>query len=336
MSIDQPMPPYRMRKLAPIVLLLILASPFASASLTRHGRFVFTARITDLPTDAESVTLWVPIPSTGRDQIISEVLLDSDYKWTFAKGAKHGNQYAWTTIEEDFPEVVEVRVSFKVERRTVLFDRLEAGPVTQEQLRQSLLPSRLVTISPRIQTIATQITRGTGGVLEEARAIYDYVLATMKFDETEEGWGRGDTERACDIRSGNCTDFHSLFISLARARGIPARFIMGMPLLAQDEPVTSYRCWAEFYLQSKGWVPVDPSEASKTTDPAIQNFLFGNLDYDRIGFSIGRDIVLDPATAQPLNYMIYPYAEADGKMVGQPSISLDRWREESRPAAQKR
>ena len=27
-----------------------------------------------------------------------------------------------------------------------------------------------------------------------------------------------------------------------------------------------YHCWAEFYVKGKGWIPVDASDASKTTD----------------------------------------------------------------------
>jgi hypothetical protein len=37
---------------------------------------------------------------------------------------------------------------------------------------------------------------------------------------------------------------------------------------------------------------------------------------------MGRDIALTPATSEPLNYFIHPRAEAAGKVVGTPSISL--------------
>ena len=38
---------------------------------------------------------------------------------------------------------------------------------------------------------------------------------------------------------------------------------------------------------------------------------------------MGRDLVLTPPTAEPLNYFIYPHAEADGKDVGTPAIALE-------------
>src|SRR5438067_4174911 len=145
---------------------------------------------------------------------------------------------------------------------------------------------------------------------------------TMKFDKTIPGWGKGDTERACDIKAGNCTDFHSLFISLARAKGIPARFVIGFPLTAKDGMVKGYHCWAEFWLAGKGWIPVDASEASKSSDPKVRAFLFGNLDADRVQFTMGRDLVLKPKTSEPLNYFIYPHAEVGGQPVGAPAIAL--------------
>ena len=77
--------------------------------------------------------------------------------------------------------------------------------------------------------LATQTVAGKTGELQQARAIYDYVLANMKYDKTGTGWGRGDTLWACDSKRGNCTDFHSLFMSMARSQGIPARFDIWLP-----------------------------------------------------------------------------------------------------------
>src|SRR6266478_4743029 len=105
-------------------------------------------------------------------------------------------------------------------------------------------------------------------------------------------------------------------MSLARAKGIPARFVIGFPLTAKDGQVKGYHCWAEFWVPAKGWVPVDPSEASKSSDPNVRAYLFGNLDPDRVQFTVGRDLTLTPKTSEPLNYFIYPRAEAAGREVG--------------------
>ena len=174
-----------------------------------------------------------------------------------------------------------------------------------------------------MKKLANEVTAGKTTTVDQAHAIYDYLLATMKYDKTIPGWGHGDTERACDIKAGNCTDFHSLFMSMARAKAIPARFVIGFPMASDHGTVTGYHCWAEFYVNGKGWIPVDPSEASKSADATRRAYLFGNLDPDRVQFTMGRDLVLSPPTAEPLNYFIYPHAESGGKEVGTPAIALE-------------
>jgi hypothetical protein len=55
---------------------------------------------------------------------------------------------------------------------------------------------------------------------------------------------------------------------------------------------------------------VDASEAWKSKRHYA---CFGRLPSDRVAFTIGRDLVLESRQAgQPLNFLVYPYAEADG------------------------
>ena len=59
-------------------------------------------------------------------------------------------------------------------------------------------------------------------------------------------------------------------------------------------------------------MPVDASEAAK--DPARRTYFFGAHDENRVEFTRGRDLTLTPRQAgPPLNYFVYPYAEADGQ-----------------------
>ena len=126
---------------------------------------------------------------------------------------------------------------------------------------------------------------------------------------------------ACDAKKGNCTDFHSLFIAMARSQGIPARFEIGFPLPADKHSgeIAGYHCWADFYLDGKGWIPVDISEAWK--HPEKRDYFFGSHDVNRVQFSMGRDLKLAPAQeGKPLNYFVYPYVEVDGREY--PNIAL--------------
>ena len=60
------------------------------------------------------------------------------------------------------------------------------------------------------------------------------------------------------------------------------------------------------------WVPVDISEADK--DPDMNEYYYGNLTENRVTFTIGRELDLTPTQqAGPVNFLVYPYAEIDGK-----------------------
>jgi transglutaminase-like putative cysteine protease len=144
----------------------------------------------------------------------------------------------------------------------------------------------------------------------------------MKYSKEGKGWGQGDAVWACDSRFGNCTDFHSLFISMARGNKVPAKFEMGfsVPEKHGRGPVGGYHCWA-WFLSKQGWIPVDISEANRHPDQT--EYYFGNLTEDRVQFTTGRDITLAPPQAGgPLNYFIYPYAEVDGRAY--PAEKIDR------------
>jgi transglutaminase-like putative cysteine protease len=201
------------------------------------------------------------------------------------------------------------------------------------QLARFLEPDRLVPITGVPAQIATEQTKGATTPLERAKDIYEYVFRTMKYDKSGSGWGHGDTLWACDSKRGNCTDFHSVFISMARSQKIPARFQIGFPIPSDKSSaeIAGYHCWAEFYLDSTGWVPVDISEAWK--HPEKHDYFFGAYDVNRVQFTEGRDLKLAPAQdGGPLNYFVYPYVEAGGKEYANVSIAFSFEDVDAKPA----
>jgi transglutaminase-like putative cysteine protease len=296
--------------------------------LVRRVNATYTATVDSIPPGTTRLEAWIPLPAETQAQSVLALDVESSYATFRRYDAEFGNAYLYTKIEKAVPPRLNIQVRFQAERREVL----NSKPVSVSTWNRSpdiltpfLRPSRLVTVSPRILKLAQEITRDSNGTVEKARAIYNYVVNGVRYDKSIPGWGRGDTERVCDLRTGNCTDFHSLFISLAMASGIPARFVIGFPLSQKPkDSVTGYHCWADFYLPGRGWIPVDASDASKSQDPKRRDYLFGNLDPDRLQFTVGRDIRFSPAqSGEPLNYFIYPYAEADGKPITDTGMQLD-------------
>ena len=302
------------------LLLLLPLSAFAEEAKTFDA--TYTATVANVPAGLKTLDVWIPLPATRGWQRVSNVMIEAPFQFVRHTEKEFGNQYAFATIPNPPAGDLIVKVKFTATRDEATGAKPAEKGATRADLQRALKADRLVTISPRVRNLADELTKGISDPYDQAHAFFNYLIVTMKYDKTIPGWGQGDTERACDIKAGNCTDFHSLFISLARAKNIPARFVIGFPLTAADGNVKGYHCWAEFYVKGKGWIPVDASDASKLKDPAAQQYLFGHLDPNRVQFTVGRDLVLKPKTADPLNYFIYPRAEANGRTVGDPSIAL--------------
>lgn len=310
--------------LACVLTFVALGAALSSSSSTsaplRQFGFTYVAKIPALPADAKTSRIWIPLPQSDRYQTIRNLKIEAPFAYTERKDPEYGNEYLYFQVPASkVAEPAEVTVTFDVAR---LEHRvaLDTHPVSAESraasadLQRYLQPDRLVPLQGVIADLSAQQTQGITDPLAKARAIYNYVIATMRYDKSGTGWGNGDAIWACTAKRGNCTDFHSLFIGMMRAAGIPARFEIGFPLPVDqhDGAIPGYHCWAEFYVEPYGWIPVDASEAWKHPDK--KDYFFGAHDDNRVQLTMGRDIRLDPPQdGQPLNYFVYPYAELDGK-----------------------
>lgn len=296
-------------------------NPDAAEIAARHFEFTYQVHV---PANSEAKgteKIWIPVPQSDTFQDIRDLHLESSVQNSRGRDREYGNTFAiFSPTAEQSATGFDVTMRFTVTRREhkVTLDGASPKPKSggDPLLQRYLEPDKLVPLNGTIRELATEHTAGDTTQIQKARHIYEYVVATMRYDKTGEGWGRGDAVWACTSKRGNCTDFHSLFIGMMRASGIPARFEIGFPLpegkTAGD--IGGYHCWAEFYLEGTGWIPVDASEAWK--NPAKHDYFFGAHDSNRVFFTYGRDIHLSPEQrGDPLNYFIYPYAEANGQTV---------------------
>ena len=318
--------------LFPFVVLLVFAATFA---LTANARptpdptppsrtfaFTYQVHVPATKNAGAKFFLWLPLPQQDAYQKIRDLQIVSPVAHMEGRESEYGNSYVVfqpTTeqLEAGFDATIRfvaTRSEHKVPLDSASAPLVAMNTPTSSDLERYLEPDKLVPLNGVIGDLAKQETAGETTTLAKARHIYDYVLATMRYDKSGQGWGRGDAVWACTSKRGNCTDFHSLFIGMMRASGIPARFEIGFPLpdSKTEGDIPGYHCWAEFYLNGTGWVPVDASEAWK--NPAKRDYFFGAHDVNRIFFTYGRDLRLSPdQKGDPLNYFIYPYAELEGK-----------------------
>ncbi len=79
---------------------------------------------------------------------------------------------------------------------------------------------------------------------------------------------------------GDCGNLFTVFITLLRMKGIPARHIVGF------RPDNSLHVWSDFYLENYGWIPVDVTY--KQSDPTGD--YFGDILFKNNGFILHRGI----------------------------------------------
>jgi len=289
----------------------------------RDFRFTYHSEIGPLPPGAAKFEAWIPLPREDRFQHVSGIEVETPAHHEIVDEDHDRNRLLHLDVHAPLPASIPVTIRFDVKRieETANLERARRNVAEPSggEFAEFLGPDRLVPLDGRIAQISTHLGDETASPWRQAQIIYEYVVSVMKYDKSGSGWGRGDALYACDVRRGNCTDFHSLFIALARSRGIPARFTIGFPIgKASTGEIPGYHCWAEFYAGGE-WVPVDASEAWK--NPARHDYYFGHLDAARVGFTMGRDLKLVPRQqGEPLNYLIYPYVEVDGKPLPKESI----------------
>ena len=288
---------------------------------SRSFAFNYGAKVNQVPQGAK-VRVWFPVAQSSAQQQVTQTSADVPGELKTNQDQKYSNQIGFFEVDAEPETPIQFSVGYQVQRSQASVENVAAG-LSEAEKANFLTANSLVPIDgkPQKQFGDLKLPAESMAAGEE---IYNLVEEHMRYDKSQPGYGKGDAAWACDSKTGNCTDFHSLFISLARSNSIPARFEIGFPLPADktEGKIGGYHCWAWFFAEGKGWAPVDISEADK--HPELKDFYFGKLTADRIAFSTGRDIELVPeAAAGPLNYFVYPHVEVDGEVWPKDKIELE-------------
>lgn len=127
-----------------------------------------------------------------------------------------------------------------------------------------------IEISDEVREYLKEITAAAGTDAEKMRAIevelstYDYTLMPGELpDEIMNGTDFLDYF-LLQSKAGYCSHFATAFALLARAEGIPARYVQGfcVPLEGNEETVVysdMAHAWPEVYLDGIGWIPYEPT-----------------------------------------------------------------------------
>lgn len=111
----------------------------------------------------------------------------------------------------------------------------------------------------------------------KAELIFTWLTTTIEKGSPERP--NRSVQEALLIKSGDDYDMAILFTAMARSAGIPAVPVSG--ILIDSSRVSRVHWWAEIYIESFGWVPVDPGLGRDDRK------YFGSIDANRVIFSRG-------------------------------------------------
>lgn len=273
-----------------------------------------------LPEIEGRAEVWLPLAQSDPFQELEIREMELPGKWKKVKDGKYGNLILYSLLgPEDSGK--KIHIAYHVKRlEKAAYEDPASDPADY------LHEAELIPVGGRFAEIAEDAIaeRQAHSELTRARALYDYIIDNMEYKKAWK-YGTGDANYACDAGIGNCTEFHSFFLSLARSAGIPARFAIGaaIPSARNEGGVDGYHCWAEFYAEGKWW-PIDISEGNKYTP--LATYYFGHHPANRIELSRGRDIRPDPLPASgPIHFFAYPVLEINGESVSvKPRFSFQR------------
>ena len=323
-----------------LVLLLIFFGCSNNSSKNDLGeirKFEFTYEV-HLSSSNEKVEVWFPIPQNNEVQIISDEIFDNgDLYCEKLSESIHGNHYYYChkdNLKNDVTLSYICNVS-RYEHGKINYKNLHSenyGKGTNNMMvPEGDIFLEIISVnnlfSHNMKSVYNYVLDGMhygkpknkesqyyknpwlteDGKYGQKQVSRDSVVSLYQNAKLINGdytFGHGNSIYACDIGVGNCTDYHSYFISLSRTMDIPSRFHMGFSIPNEESgKVGGYHCWADYYIDKEGWYPIDISEADK--NPEKIDYFFDKVCNNRIEFTTGRDLKLKNYD-EDINFFIYP------------------------------
>jgi hypothetical protein len=133
-------------------------------------------------------------------------------------------------------------------------------------------------VPARVHDLTREITEGAATAYDKAKAIEAY-LRTYPYDlgvpAPPEDQDVADYF-LFDLKKGYCDYYATAMVVLARASGLPARFVSGYASGSYDAPNAQYvvrelhaHSWAEVYFPDIGWVEFEPTAAQPEIDRSL-------------------------------------------------------------------
>ena len=193
---------------------------------------------------------------TSYAAYFAQINVDNVEFYRFVENARQDNEEAWKQVQKEYLEKAEDRYSF----------------TDLQKHRQEIYEvyGQPVVLSKEMRSCLDEMLGGAATDVEKLKAI-EAALSAMVYTKTPGALPDGiDSPNdfleyfLLENKEGYCSYFATAFVLLARAEGIPARYVEGFCVpVSGEKRVGVYsdmaHAWPEAYIEGVGWLPFEPT-----------------------------------------------------------------------------
>lgn len=194
-----------------------------------------------------------------QDRIGAELVISAGVESSVVLGEEQLGQRRWIHVDGAFECAYQARVH--VNRPAIPLEALQTGslPSIPTEVTKFLMPSRYCHPEAFLDFVPKQFGQLTGGGL--VAAMSDWIKEQFTYDNGASNALTTATDSFAG-RAGVCRDYAHVLIAMARAVGIPARFVSAY---APDVVPQDFHAVVEVFLDGQ-WHLVDPTGMTQTTE----------------------------------------------------------------------
>ena len=158
-----------------------------SRSKADHFTFHYAFSVKNVQ-PGQKIEIWFPQAHSDQFQDVKIVSVTGDLPLKTSREAKFGN----TIYHAIAPKSAKDEYTFEVQYDVVRHERIglprngqqpQLVKASAKEASEYLAPDKLVPTTGKLADIAAQQVQGHTGTMDRARALYDYVFTTMKYDK---------------------------------------------------------------------------------------------------------------------------------------------------------